>query len=83
MTPLRNIEVTGDMIQARLPFASAIARGALFGVGAHFHHDGTWAQALATSTHLDCICYLDVQHNDLSRTGKAALRKRFGKAYES
>ena len=35
MTPLRDIEVIGDMILARLPFASAIARGALFGVGAN------------------------------------------------
>jgi hypothetical protein len=35
LTPLRDIEVIGDMILARLPFASAIARGALFGVGAN------------------------------------------------
>jgi hypothetical protein len=35
LTPLRDIEVIGDMILAWLPFASAIARGALFGVGAH------------------------------------------------
>jgi putative effector of murein hydrolase len=41
LTPLRDIEVIGDMILARLPFASAIVRGALFGVGAH----GTGAHA--------------------------------------
>jgi putative effector of murein hydrolase len=35
LTPLRDIEVIGDVILARLPFGSAIARGALFGVGAH------------------------------------------------
>jgi hypothetical protein len=35
LTPLRDIEVIGDMILARLAFASAIARGALFGVGAN------------------------------------------------
>jgi len=35
LTPLRNIEIIGDMILAWLPFASAIARGALFGVGAN------------------------------------------------
>jgi len=35
LTPLRDIEVIGDMILTRLPFASAIARGALFGVGAN------------------------------------------------
>jgi hypothetical protein len=35
LTPLRDVEVIGDMILARLRFASTIARGALFGVGAN------------------------------------------------
>jgi hypothetical protein len=35
LTPLRDIEVIGDMILARLRFVSAIARGVLFGVGAN------------------------------------------------